>query len=212
MCDLSFFSHRRIIFMNNKDFYLRPRPDSPLTIGVCTLPWKTAPPSPVTLNISAPTITCFLSAEKSSPPWGSVIRKLRDTQSTRSSPESKIQPSARLTLCLEKKRELYEKKKKEKKQTVALKLSLSMDSPTVNRARSRPSWDRADAVKLLHDSSTRFLPLRDLRLEATRASNTAAWPLSSIPPGTTFSEPIPSWKKRKWLSGQGGRERTIETF
>lgn len=77
--------------------------------------------------------------------------------------------------------------------------------PTVNRARSRPSWDLAEAVKLLHDSSTKFLPLRDRRLEATRASNTAAWPLSSIPPGTTFSEPIPSWKKRKWLSGQRGK-------
>lgn len=81
--------------------------------------------------------------------------------------------------------------------------------PTVNRARSRPSWDLAEAVKLLHDSNTKFLPLRDLRLEATRASNTAAWPLSSIPPGTTFSEPIPSWKKRKWLSRQRRRGRKV---
>lgn len=73
--------------------------------------------------------------------------------------------------------------------------------PTVNRASNRPSCDLAEAVKLLQDSSTRFFPRLDLRLEATRASNTAAWPLSSTPPGTTFREPIPSWKKRKWLSG-----------
>lgn len=73
--------------------------------------------------------------------------------------------------------------------------------PTVNRASNRPSCDLADAVKLFHDSRTRFFPRLDLRLEATRASRTAAWPLSSIPPGTTFREPIPSWKERKWLSG-----------
>lgn len=66
--------------------YLRPRPESPLTRGVWTLPWKTAPPSPVTLSISAPTTTCSLSAEKRIPPRGSVIRKPLDTQSTRSSP------------------------------------------------------------------------------------------------------------------------------
>lgn len=80
--------HIRFYFspsLSSRD-YLRPRPDSPLTRGVWTLPWKTAPPSPVTLNISAPTTTCSLSAEKRIPPRGSVIRKPLDTQSTRSSP------------------------------------------------------------------------------------------------------------------------------
>lgn len=64
--------------------------------------------------------------------------------------------------------------------------------PRVNRAKSLPSWSLADAVKLLQDSSIRFLPLLDLTFDAMRASKIAAWPRSSIPPGTTFNEPIPS--------------------
>lgn len=66
--------------------YLRPWPDSARTKGVCTLPRKTAPPTPVTFSIDAPTTTCSRSAEKSTPPRGSVIRKPFDMQSTRSSP------------------------------------------------------------------------------------------------------------------------------
>lgn len=93
--DISGFFPFLPFFLPSRD-YLRPRPDSPLTRGVWTLPWKTAPPSPVTFNISAPTTTCSLSTEKRIPPWGSVIRKPLDTQSTRSSPAkwTKDTPSA----------------------------------------------------------------------------------------------------------------------
>lgn len=44
---------------------------------------------------------------------------------------------------------------------------------------------------------TRFFPFRELTLEAIKASRMAAWPLSSTPPGTTLSDPIPSCTYRE---------------